>query len=215
MLWWCWCLLSGGMVDIRSVVSASRRARVLMAMSAAFAVVAVGVVFSVASARSADAASCSGTYLSLGSRGTCVKQLQTNLGGLAVAGVYGSGTQSRVRAFQGDTGLVVDDKVGPKTWAKLGKFGKALGWKYGGTLYMCKTGSRFQFSTWNTSKTTAYWRLFMKTTYLDGDAKGNRVIVQGTIDDGAKVTESLYVWRDGGAKHSTKSFPRSALPACG
>jgi peptidoglycan hydrolase-like protein with peptidoglycan-binding domain len=59
----------------------------------------------VESAEAAEAATCSSTYLSYGSRGTCVRLLQKNLGGLSVDGVYGSGTRSRVRSFQDDAGL--------------------------------------------------------------------------------------------------------------
>jgi hypothetical protein len=206
------------MIDIRSAIPATRRARLFTALSAALVVAAAAITFSVRSAPAADAASCSSTYLSLGSRGTCVKQLQTNLGGLTTDGIYGKATQSRVRAFQQDAGLAVDGKVGPQTWTKLGKIGKAIAWKYGLTLYMCKTATRFQFSTWNNSSPTAYWRLFSTKHYLDGDAKGNKVAVLGTIDDSPETGESFYVWHADQPKHSTKNvrnYTRSTLPTCG
>lgn len=54
-----------------------------------------------------------------GSRGSTVKGLQAGLGGLSVDGVFGSGTDAKVRAFQKSRGLVVDGIAGPATWAAL------------------------------------------------------------------------------------------------
>lgn len=58
-----------------------------------------------------------------GSKGELVTQLQDLLSKdgykLAIDGIFGSGTQSCVRAFQKKHGLVVDGIVGPKTWAEL------------------------------------------------------------------------------------------------
>src|SRR5690606_17765463 len=55
-----------------------------------------------------------------GSRGTEVKKLQEQLNKLGyncgkVDGIFGSRTESAVKAFQKDNGLVVDGIVGPKT----------------------------------------------------------------------------------------------------
>lgn len=59
----------------------------------------------------------------IGARGEIVTQLQDLLAkagsNLAIDGIFGSGTQSAVRAFQKKNGLVVDGIVGPKTWGKL------------------------------------------------------------------------------------------------
>lgn len=61
------------------------------------------------------------TTLRYGSRGDEVKRLQTLLNaGLKVDGIFGVNTLNAVKAFQKETGLVVDGIVGPKTWAKLG-----------------------------------------------------------------------------------------------
>jgi peptidoglycan hydrolase-like protein with peptidoglycan-binding domain len=172
------------------------------------------------SAEAAEAATCSTTYLSYGSTGTCVRLLQKNLGGLNVDGVYGAGTRSRVRSFQDDAGITVDGKVGPQTWRKLRTYGKAIGWKLGVTLYMCKASStRFQFSMWNNSGRDAWWRLFMTETYLDSYAlHDDRIAIQGTIAAGAYVTEELWVFRDGdedGQKTTNvRDFSRNTLPAC-
>ena len=60
-----------------------------------------------------------------GDQGSAVEQLQTLLnadkryGGLKVDGIFGTDTQSSVRAFQGDHGLKPDGIVGPKTWNAL------------------------------------------------------------------------------------------------
>ena len=58
-----------------------------------------------------------------GAKGEIVVQLQTLLSkagsGLAIDGIFGSGTRSAVRAFQKKYGLEVDGIVGPKTWTKL------------------------------------------------------------------------------------------------
>ena len=62
--------------------------------------------------------------LKKGSRGTEVKKLQEQLNKLgynagAVDGIFGSHTESAVKAFQKANGLVVDGIVGPKTQNKL------------------------------------------------------------------------------------------------
>jgi zinc D-Ala-D-Ala carboxypeptidase len=62
--------------------------------------------------------------LKKGSRGTEVKKLQEQLNKLgynagAVDGIFGSRTESAVKAFQKANGLVVDGIVGPKTQNKL------------------------------------------------------------------------------------------------
>lgn len=168
----------------------------------------------------AQAASCSDTYLAYGSTGTCVRVLQTNLGGLTVDGSYGDATRTRVRHFQADTGLGVDGRVGPQTWGKLGKYGKALGWVHGATLYMCeKSPTRFQFSFWNNSGKEAWWRLFMTETYLDSYAvRDDRIEIQGTIDNESEVTEKFWVFHSQDDKWSTsnvRDFSRATLPTCG
>lgn len=59
----------------------------------------------------------------LGSRGTAVRQVQQRLRDrgwtITVDGVFGSGTDQVVRAFQREKGLVVDGVVGPATWHAL------------------------------------------------------------------------------------------------
>ena len=61
--------------------------------------------------------------LKRGAKGELVTQLQDLLSkdgsNLVIDGIFGSGTQSAVRAFQKRHGLVVDGIVGPKTWAEL------------------------------------------------------------------------------------------------
>lgn len=60
-----------------------------------------------------------------GAEGAAVKTLQELLNtdpryaGLAVDGIFGSGTKAAVRAFQHDHGLNPDGIVGPLTWAAL------------------------------------------------------------------------------------------------
>ncbi|EKC5520929.1 peptidoglycan-binding protein [Vibrio parahaemolyticus] len=53
-----------------------------------------------------------------GSRGTDVRELQLNLG-LNTDGIFGNGTESRVKAFQEKFGLSSDGIVGKKTWTKM------------------------------------------------------------------------------------------------
>ncbi len=81
----------------------------------------------VAAADKAEVAAtgCAATLLRYGSRGNCVKSLQTKLNAAghnagAVDGIFGSKTKAAVKSFQAANGLVVDGIVGPKTWAKLG-----------------------------------------------------------------------------------------------
>lgn len=72
--------------------------------------------------------SCTGaTYpvLKFGSRGAYVRALQQELSAdgyrIAVDGIFGAKTLEAVKAYQAEHGLVVDGKVGPKTWAELNK----------------------------------------------------------------------------------------------
>lgn len=55
---------------------------------------------------------------SLGNRGVDVTAIQLLLG-VAADGVFGSGTESAVKAFQRSRGLVDDGIVGPSTWSAL------------------------------------------------------------------------------------------------
>ncbi len=64
------------------------------------------------------------TVYLLGSRGPEVLQIQQRLSGLQfysgpADGIFGGGTDSAVRAFQGSKGLTIDGKVGAGTWAAL------------------------------------------------------------------------------------------------
>ncbi|WP_191141158.1 peptidoglycan-binding domain-containing protein [Polycladospora coralii] len=54
-----------------------------------------------------------------GSKGNLVKVVQQKLGGIAVDGVFGAKTESKVREFQKAHGLKVDGIVGRNTWARL------------------------------------------------------------------------------------------------
>lgn len=67
---------------------------------------------------------CSG-FSKFGSRGEEVEQIQLKLSSLGyyngdIDGIYGSATQSAVKQFQYDNGLVADGIVGEKTLAALG-----------------------------------------------------------------------------------------------
>lgn len=87
------------------------------------AVITAAAVGGVALAGPAMAAPASSVvYLQTGSTGSLVKVVQQRLGGLAVDGVFGTRTDSAVKALQGRKGLVRDGIVGPVTWAALGGF---------------------------------------------------------------------------------------------
>ena len=169
----------------------------------------------------AQAASCSNTYLAYGSTGTCVRVLQTNLGGLTVDGSYGAATRTRVRHFQTDTGLGVDGRVGPQTWSKLGKYGKALGWVHGATLFMCeKSSTRFQYSFWNNSGEEARWTMFMtETSYLMGGwVPDDRIEIEGTTSAGTRATRTFNLFHYPSIKWTTsnvRDMSRASLPTCG
>ncbi|MBB2893723.1 peptidoglycan-binding protein [Flexivirga oryzae] len=66
--------------------------------------------------------SCTVQVLRYGSTGANVKIAQQRLGGLAVDGIFGADTRTRVKSFQGTKGLAVDGVIGPATWAALGGF---------------------------------------------------------------------------------------------
>ncbi|MCH5344193.1 MAG: peptidoglycan-binding protein [Acetatifactor sp.] len=70
--------------------------------------------------------STSSSVLQVGSRGDEVKQLQENLTKLGydtkgTDGIFGSDTESAVRAFQKAYGLTVDGKVGSATQSAIGQ----------------------------------------------------------------------------------------------
>ena len=70
------------------------------------------------------------TAAQLGSSGDQVKQIQQKLASLGYDvgtpdGVFGSKTQSAVKAFQRDNGLTADGVVGTKTLAALGLSGSS------------------------------------------------------------------------------------------
>lgn len=196
------------------------RVRALTALSAAAAVVATTFVVFVASAPAANAANCYSSYLSYGSRGTCVKVLQRNLGGLGVDGVYGSNTRSRVRSFQDDAGISVDGKVGPQTWRKLRTYGKALGWKSGVTVYMCEESStRFRYAVWNNSGKKAAWELRVEGGHVfEKFIADDRIATQGRIHAKTYDSKRLTVWIGNydNSKITTKvrDFSRRTLPNC-
>jgi putative chitinase len=56
--------------------------------------------------------------LKIGSKGEDVKKLQSKLG-LSPDGVFGSGTEAKVKEWQKTNGLGVDGIVGPGTWNKM------------------------------------------------------------------------------------------------
>ena len=63
-----------------------------------------------------------------------------------------------MRSFQADTGLSADGVVGKKTWAKLNRYGTAVAWVAGGTLFACrKSSTEMYFSLWNNTGKHAQW----------------------------------------------------------
>jgi peptidoglycan hydrolase-like protein with peptidoglycan-binding domain len=56
--------------------------------------------------------------LERGTKGECVKKLQTKLG-IGADGIFGGGTEKAVKAFQSESSLPADGVVGPKTLEKL------------------------------------------------------------------------------------------------
>lgn len=51
-----------------------------------------------------------------------LRELGYDIGSYGIDGKYGSATETAVKKFQGEHGLVVDGKVGVKTWAMLEKY---------------------------------------------------------------------------------------------
>ena len=60
-----------------------------------------------------------GHVIKFGDKGSLVKEIQTQLGGLACDSVFGKFTDARVREFQKANKLVVDGIVGVNTWKAL------------------------------------------------------------------------------------------------
>ena len=98
-----------------------------------------GLVISIAISQTMPAVNSEENSISVlskyGSRGDEVSQIQTKLKELGyytgnVDGIYGSGTQSAVTAFQQSKGLSADGIAGPKTLAALGLGGSQGGGKF-------------------------------------------------------------------------------------
>jgi peptidoglycan hydrolase-like protein with peptidoglycan-binding domain len=75
-----------------------------------------------------DEADMSDPTIRRGSTGNPVRRAQKRLtlGGYdtgGVDGIFGAGTESAVRRFQGDRGLTVDGVVGPRTWDEINALG--------------------------------------------------------------------------------------------
>ncbi|SDK33092.1 Putative peptidoglycan binding domain-containing protein [Nocardioides sp. YR527] len=199
-----------------------RRLAVITAAAAVAASSVVGV--SIATAPEAQAASCSTKTVKLGSKGTCVKELQRRLGGLSVDGNFGKGTRNRVRAFQTDTGLAADGIAGKKTWAKLNRYGTAVGWVAGGTLYACrKDSSRLMYSLWNNTGKTAAWEYkFAGGTYytLNGTVKNTVKRFTFASTRASFDSRKLGIWvgtvNQDSYKSTTKvrDYKRSSLRTC-
>lgn len=207
------------------MITTTTRSRAVAALISAIAVVAASLAVLVVSPAPANATSCYGTYLSVGSSGTCVKVLQRKIGYLSVDGSYGDRTAKRVRAFQRDTGLGVDGKVGPATWSKIKRYGKALGWKNGVTFYMCKVDATYiRNSVWNNSGKTIAWeflaenRRFYATSGIADDriARYTRTRHPKSASSDAK---HFAIWfnrfNDYRKTTNVRNFPRHSLPLCG
>lgn len=171
--------------------------RALTALAAVVALLAATFGVGPFTSTPATAASCYDTYLSLGSRGTCVKAVQRRLGNLAVDGVYGSRTRDRVKAFQRDAGIGVDGKVGPQTWGKIRRYGKALAWVSGATLFMCEESStRLRISVWNNHGSSIVWQFSYDN--------GSRYTHSRIADDRIARYDQFYL--PGTASHDSKRF---------
>lgn len=59
------------------------------------------------------------TVIDKGETGVVVSFIQKLLGGLSLDGIFGKETEKAVKEFQAEHGLVVDGKVGTKTWGEL------------------------------------------------------------------------------------------------
>lgn len=66
-----------------------------------------------------------GPTVRYGSRGAAVKVVQRKVGGLAVDGIFGPRTRTKVKSFQRAHRLVTDGIVGRLTWTALGGYGSA------------------------------------------------------------------------------------------
>lgn len=66
--------------------------------------------------------SCKATVLRYGASGSLVSSAQQKMGGVAVDGVFGANTLSRVKSFQRGKGLVADGIIGPLTWSAMGGY---------------------------------------------------------------------------------------------
>lgn len=100
-------------------------------VAAAGALALMGTVAPAADAYSGTTGKgCTAYQYGRGGSGTCVKYIQTMLNGisnqysyggytLALDGQFGPATDTNVRRFQSFSHVVVDGKIGPKTWQQL------------------------------------------------------------------------------------------------
>ncbi len=87
-----------------------------------FAVLALAVAVQVSAAMDFGS-----TTLKVGSKGEYVKTLQTLVGASPVDGIFGKGTEAKVKAWQANNGLTADGKFGPASKAKANEVGMGSG----------------------------------------------------------------------------------------
>ncbi len=120
-------------------------------------------------------------------------------------------------------GLTADGIVGRNTWAKLNRYGTAIGWVAGGTLYVCRrNSSELYFSLRNNTGKNAAWEYkFAGGTYaLNGTVNNS---VKRFLFDSSRASfdsRKLGIWvgtvsrEDYRSTTKVRDFRRSSLRIC-
>ncbi|MHC1694310.1 MAG: peptidoglycan-binding protein [Eubacteriales bacterium] len=144
-----------------------------------------------------------------GSGGNAVKALQTLLrdkysAGTAVDGVFGSGTESAVKAFQSKTGLTSDGIVGPATWRKLYAPSPFTLGQYSQLTEQSSSGATAKIIAFAKSKlgSTAYYNYCQRFVRLSYEAGG--------IKSSVSASTAYQAWKLWGVSTSSTNIPVGA-----
>ncbi|NMG09758.1 peptidoglycan-binding domain-containing protein [Brasilonema sp. UFV-L1] len=108
-----------------SKLSALRDIKLKAPKAVKFIAIAVGCITAGVVASTAAQAETVHKTLSYGDRGSGVATLQSKLGGIAVDGIFGSQTLSKLKSYQAAHGLAVDGVATSKTLASIGSLNLA------------------------------------------------------------------------------------------
>lgn len=158
--------------------------------------------------------SCKNKILKVGSSGTCVKQLQSELK-ISADGSFGPKTKAAVQSYQTGNGLVPDGIVGPNTWAKLS--GQSLPKSNSQPKSASDVAKpRISCKILNPSSVRVGTQITPRIAVRNNTPAINVINISGSIGDGSKgadITGSMSAKPKGGVRIFTGNGSFTAITA--